>query len=101
MEPPNETAHVDRELQQAREDLRETLEQVNHKVEEVEARLRLRAIIGRNPVALALLAGVIGFLAGRDRQPRPLRWLLMGGLLGAALAAAHQGNDNGSNATCE
>jgi hypothetical protein len=101
MEQLNETAQVHRELEQARDDLRETLEQVNHKVEKVDNRLRPQAIIRRNPVALALLAGVIGFLAGSDRQPRPLRWLVMGGLLGAALAAAHRGNDNGSNGTSE
>jgi hypothetical protein len=99
MEPLNETAQVDRELKQARDDLRETLEEVNHKVEVVEARLRPQAILRRNPVALAFLAAAIGFLAGSDRQPRPLRWLVIGGLLGAALAGASPGSDDDRDAT--
>src|SRR5215467_12951253 len=98
MEPLNETAQVDLELQQARDDLRETLEQVNHKVEEAEARLRPQAIVRRNPVAWVLLTGAIGFIAGKDHQSRPFPWLVIGGLLGAALAAVHQGSDHDRNA---
>jgi hypothetical protein len=101
MEQLNETVQLDRELEQARDDLRDTLEQVHHKVDEAEARLRPREILRRNPVTLALLAGVIGFLAGSDRQSRLLRSLAIAGLLGASLAAANEASDNGSNATCE
>jgi len=90
MEQLNETAQVDRELEQARDDLRDTLEQVNHKVEEVGAHLRPQAILRRNSIALALMAAVMEFFAGSDRQPRSLRWLAIGGLLGATLAATHQ-----------
>jgi len=99
MEPSNEAARVQQELEQAHSDLRETLEQVNHKVEEVEARLQPQAIIRRNPAALPLLAGLIGFLAGSDSHPRPLRWVALGVALGAALTAAHQRIGNGSNRT--
>jgi hypothetical protein len=94
MEPLSETAQVDRELEQARDDLREALEQVNHKVEEVEARLRPQAILRRNPYALPLMAGLVGFWAGTVRHSQPLRWLVMGAVLGLALAAAPRGNDN-------
>jgi hypothetical protein len=97
----SETALVDRELDQARHDLRETLEQVNHKVEAIEARLRPEAILRRNRLALPLASGLIGFFAGSDRQPRPFRWLVMGAVLGVILAATHRGNDNGSDATSE
>jgi len=97
MERLSETAQVDLELEQAQRDLRETLEQVNHKVEQVETRLQPMAIMRNNPVALPLLAGLLGFLAGSDRQPRPLRWITIGAVLGAALAAAHRGSNNGSN----
>jgi|SRR5262245_20973573 len=101
MEQLSETAQVDRELEQAQRDLRETLEQVNHKVEQVEARLQPQAIMRSNPVALPLFAGLLGFLAGSDRQARPLRWVAIGAVLGAALAAAHRGSNNGSNGTRE
>jgi hypothetical protein len=98
MERLSEMAQVDLELEQAHRDLRETLEQVNHKVEQVEARLQPKAIMRSNPVALPLVAGLLGFLAGSDRQPRPLRWIAIGAMLGAALAA-HRGGNNGSNRT--
>jgi hypothetical protein len=101
MERQSETDQLDRELEEAHRDLRETLEQVNHKVERVEARLHPQAIMRNNPVALPLLAGLLGFFAGSDRQPRPLRWVVIGALVGAALAAAHRGSNNGSNGTSE
>jgi Flp pilus assembly protein TadB len=97
MEQRSETAQIDQELEQAERDLRETLEQVNHKVEEIEAHLRPQAIMHNNPALLPLLAGVLGFFAGSGRQTRPLRWIAVGTLLGAALVAAHQGSDLGSN----
>jgi phosphomevalonate kinase len=53
----SETARLDRELEQARSDLRQTLERVNHKVEAVEARLRPTAILSSNPAILPLVAG--------------------------------------------
>jgi|SRR6516164_920291 hypothetical protein len=99
MERPSETAEADRELEQAQRDLRETLEQVNHGVEQLEARLRPQAIVRNNPIALPLLAGLLGFFAGSDRQQRSLRWVAIGALLGVALAAAHRGSDNRSNGT--
>jgi hypothetical protein len=94
MEQLNETVQLDREIEHARDDLRDTLEQVHHKVEEVEASLRPMEILRRNSVTLTLLAGVIGLLAGSDRQSRLLRWVAIGGLLGASLAA-DKARDNG------
>jgi Flp pilus assembly protein TadB len=99
MEQLSETAQIDQELEQAERDLRETLEQVNHKVEEMEARLRPEAIIHNNPTVLPLLAGLLGFFAGSGRQTRPLRWIAVGALLGATLVAAHHSSDSGSNGT--
>ena len=100
MDQPNEAAQVHRELEQAHNDLRDTLEQVNHKVERVEARLQPAEIVRSNPVAVPLLAGLLGFLAGSDRQPRPLRWIAFGAVLGAVLAATHRSSD-GSDRTGE
>ncbi len=101
MEQLSETALVDQELERAREDLRETLEQVNHKVEQVEARLRPEAILRRNPVVLSLAAAAIGFFAGSDGHPRLFRWLATGALLGGVLAAAYRATGTGSNGTSE
>jgi hypothetical protein len=101
MEQLTETARVHRELEQAHSDLRQTLERVNYKVAEVEARLQPRAIVRRNPAALPLLAGLLGFLAGSDYQPRRLRCVAIGAVLGAVLAAAHRGSNNGGNGTAE
>ena len=101
MEQLSETARLDKELEQAQRDLRDTLEQVNHKVERVEARLRPQALVRSNPLALPLLAGVLGFFTGSDRQLRPLRWIAIGALLGAALSVAHRGGNNGSNRPSE
>jgi hypothetical protein len=89
MEHQSETARVDRELELAHEGLRETLEQVNQKIHRFEARLRPQAIVRRNPVALPLLAGLLGFFAGCDDEPGPLRWIIVGSLIGTALAATH------------
>jgi hypothetical protein len=95
MEQQSATAQVDQELEEARNDLRRTLEQVNQRVEELEARLRPKAILRSNPLALPAFAGLLGFLLGSDRQPRPLRWIAIGTLLGVALAAARPGSDDG------
>jgi hypothetical protein len=101
MEQISETAQIDRELEQAERDLRETLEQVNHKVEEIEERLQPRAIMRNNPVVLPLAAGLLGFFVGNGRQARPLRWIVIGALIGAALAVVHKGSNDGSNGTGE
>jgi HPt (histidine-containing phosphotransfer) domain-containing protein len=99
MEQLSATAQADRELEQAQRDLRETLEQVDHEVEQLEARLRPQAIMRSHPIALPLLAGLLGFSVGSDRQTRPLRWVAIGALLWVALAAAHRGSNDGRNRT--
>jgi hypothetical protein len=101
MEVRSETARVDQELEAAQRDLRDTLEQFNRKVEQVEARFQPQSIIRSNPVALPLIAGVLGFFAGSDSQARPFPWISIGALLGVAFAAAHRGSKNGSNGTSE
>jgi hypothetical protein len=99
MEQLSETARVDRELEEAHRDLRETLEEVNHKVERVEARLRPRAIMRSNPVTLTLVAGVLGFVAGSDRQARPLRSVIVGSLLGAVVVFTRRGSKKRNDGT--
>jgi hypothetical protein len=99
MEQQSQTARVDRELELAHEGLRETLEQVNQKIHRFEARLRPQAIVRRNPIALPLLAGLLGFLAGCDDEPGPLRWVIIGSMIGTALAATHGGTHNERHGT--
>jgi hypothetical protein len=99
MEQQSETTRVDRELEQAHLDLRETLEQVNHRIQRFEARLRPQAIVRSNPIAMPLLAGLLGFLAGCDDEPGPLRWVIIGSLMGTALAAGHRSGSSGGNGT--
>jgi hypothetical protein len=101
MEQLSETARAHRELEQAQSELRRTLEQLNHKVAEAEARLQPQAIVRGHPIALPLLAGLIGFLAGSDHRPRPLRWVAMGAVLGTVLAATHRRSKNSSDGTTE
>ena len=95
MEALNETARIDLELEQAHRDLRDMLEQVNRKVEQVEARFSPQAIIRSNTIALSLLAALLGFLAGSDERPQPFQWLAIG-LLGAAFAASRNSGSDGT-----
>jgi hypothetical protein len=95
MDTLDQMARVDQELEQAQRDLRDTLEQVNHKVEQVEAKFNPLALIRNNPVSLSLLAAVLGYLAGSDGRPRPFHWITLGGLLGAAFAVSRNQDGNG------
>jgi hypothetical protein len=96
MDQVSEAARIDRELEEAQRDLRNTLEQVNHKVERAGGRLRPKAIIRSNTFALACIAAVLGYFAGSEDRPPRLRWLAMGALLGSALAASgkHSGDES-------
>jgi hypothetical protein len=95
MDQFSETARVDRELEQAQRDLRETLEQINHKIVQVETRLQPQAIIRSNPMTLPLLAGLLGFFAGSNN--RRFRWVAIGALTTAALATTHRSSNNASD----
>jgi hypothetical protein len=94
MEQLSETVRVDQELEQAQRDLRETLEDVNHKIMQVETRLQPQAIMRSNPMALPVLAGLLGFFAGSHRR---FRWVAVGALMMAAVTFAHQGSNNGGD----
>jgi hypothetical protein len=70
MEQLSETASVDRELAQARQDLRETLYRVSNKVEEVEFRLQPQPSSAGTLSRCPLVAGLVGFFAGSYRYSR-------------------------------
>lgn len=99
MAAQEEAARIDRELEEARRDLRVTLEQVNHKVENVEAKLRPDSIIRRNTLAVSCIAAALGFMAGRGDQPLRFEWLAIGALLGSAVGIAGSGNGSNNAAT--
>ena len=83
-----ELARIDRELDDARRDLRDTLELVNEKVELVESELRPVTIVRHHTVAVACLAAALGFIAGGGFKTLRLEWLALGALLGSAIKAS-------------
>lgn len=80
------TEDIDRELQEAWADLRNTLSKVNTKVERTEERLAPKLLISKHPIAISGVALALGFLIGMDQQRR-FDWLASGMLLGAAIAS--------------
>ena len=90
-----EAAQIDRELTEARRDLRATMEQVTHKVHDAEAQLSPEAIVRRNTPTIFLTAAALGFLVGlRGELPR-IEGLALGALLTATLS--HKKNERQAN----
>jgi hypothetical protein len=97
MTAQEEAARLDRELTEARRDLRATVEQFTHKVEAVEAQLLPEAIIRRNTPTIFWTAAALGFVAGmRGELPR-LEGLAVGALLTAAFTHKRKGNGQQAN----
>jgi hypothetical protein len=57
---------IKNEIEDATEDLRDALHQINDRVEEGVARLRPDRGIRRHPITSACLAGALGFALGSD-----------------------------------
>ena len=90
-----EAAQIDRELTEARRDLRATMEQVTHKVHDAEAQLSPDAIVRRNTPTIFLTAAALGFVIGlRGELPR-IEGLAIGALLTATLT--HKKNGRQAN----
>ena len=70
------------EIEEAKEDLRDALHEVNNRVEEGVARLRPDRGIRKHPVTSACIAGALGFALGAKTGEVALIGLL---LLGGAL----------------
>jgi hypothetical protein len=71
------------EIEDAKEDLRDALHEINDRVEEGVARLRPDRGIRRHPVTSVAIAGAMGFALGADSGGVALIGLL---LLGGAIA---------------
>jgi hypothetical protein len=75
------------EIEHAKEDLRDALHEINHRVEEGVAKLRPDRGIRKHPVTAACIAGALGFALGSESGEITLIGLL---LLGGAIAMTHK-----------
>jgi len=70
----------------ARQDLRDTLTEVNAKVERAGGDLRPDHLIESHPVAASLVAGALGFLNGSTLDSRGTGPIMIAAVLGFALS---------------
>ncbi len=75
------------EIDEAKEDLRDALHEINHRVEERVAKLRPGGGIRKHPVTTVCVAGALGFALGADSGEAAMVGLL---LLGASLLLSHE-----------
>jgi hypothetical protein len=75
------------EINDAKQDLRDALHQINDRVEERVASLRPDRGIRKHPVTTACVAGALGFALGSDSGEAAMIGLL---LLGGALILGHE-----------
>ncbi len=87
---------IEDEINDAKQDLRDALHQVNDRVEERVARLRPDRGIRKHPVTTACVAGALGFALGSDSGEAAMIGLL---LLGGALIFGHERNVDESDET--
>ena len=70
------------EIEDAKEDLRDALHEINHRVEEGVGRLRPDRGIRKHPLTSACVAGALGFALGADsREVTLIGLLLLGGAI--------------------
>lgn len=75
------------EIEDAKEDLRDALHEVNNRVEDGVAKLRPDRGIRKHPVTSACLAGALGFALGADSGEVALVGLV---LLGGVILLTHE-----------
>jgi len=80
------------ERDDARQNLRDTLTDVNDKVERTEDEMRPDRIIESHPVGASLIAGALGFLFGSIVNSRGAGPVVIAAMLGFALSK-HNSND--------
>jgi len=91
------------ERDEARQNLRDTLTEVNAKVERAGGDLRPDHLIESHPVAASLVAGALGFLIGSTINSRGTGPIMIAAVLGFALsirssraASEHDGRESSS-----
>jgi hypothetical protein len=70
---------IENELDEAKEDLREALHEINDRVETQVAKIRPGRGIRRHPITSACIAGALGFALGSDSGEGAIVGLLMVG----------------------
>jgi hypothetical protein len=83
---------IKNEIEDATDDLRDALHQVNNRVEEGVARLRPDRGIRRHPITSACLAGALGFVLGSDSAEVAMVGLLVLGTV-VVLSKEHKKSD--------
>jgi len=83
---------IQTERDDARQNLRDTLTEVNDKVERTETEMRPDHVIESHPVGASLIAGALGFLFGSVVTSRGAGPIVIAALLGVALSK-HGSND--------
>jgi hypothetical protein len=74
------------ERDEARQDLRDTLTEVNAKVERAGGDLRPEHLVESHPVVASLVAGALGFLIGSTINNRVTGPIMIAAVLGFALS---------------
>jgi len=82
------------ERDDARQDLRDTLAEVNDKVVRVEGEMRPDHVIESHPVGASLIAGALGFLFGSISNSRGAGPVMIAALIGFAISK-HASNGQG------
>ena len=86
MTTDQEISKIEDELEGARGDLRDTMAEVNHKVERAEVALYPEQLVRSYPVGASCLAGALGFLIGSMTNNRVAGPAVMIALLGYAIS---------------
>jgi hypothetical protein len=79
-------AAIQIERDDARQDLRDTLADVNEKVGQAEGEMRPDHVIESHPVGASLIAGALGFLFGSIVNSRGAGPIVIATLLGVAIS---------------
>lgn len=77
---------IQTERDDARQNLRDTLTEVNDKVERTEDEMRPDHVIESHPVGASLIAGALGFLFGSIVNSRGAGPIVIAALLGVAIS---------------
>ena len=89
------------ELNEARQDLRDTLTEVSAKAEHLEGNLRLDRLIENSPIGASCVAGALGFVIGSRAHPSAVGPAMIFALLGYAISRSfseHGSRDDGREA---
>ena len=74
------------ELNEARQDFRDTMTEVSAKAEDLEGNLRLDRLIENSPIGASLVAGALGFVIGSRAHPSAVGPTMIFALLGYAIS---------------